>query len=226
MVLKEKKMQKKQPTQHFWSRLICLVTFILYFFTATATPPNIAICQVSVTHKTYPCIIGKNGITVDKQEGDGATPAGSFLVREIFYRPDKLSKTDISRIIALRAKGLSVHALTIDDGWSDDVRSAHYNQWISIREYLKTPTVPSLSYEKLWRKDAVYNIIVVLGFNDEPVVKGKGSAIFMHLQREVPRSTVGCVALALPDLLDMLAAMTVQTRVDIPAQGDKILIHE
>lgn len=222
-------MLKKQLRQNFKIGLIFFAGFSLHIATAVATPTYIATCQVSATHKIYPCAIGKNGITMDKKEGDGATPAGNFQVREIFYRPDKLSKTNISRIIALQAKGFPVHALTKDDGWSDDTRSTYYNQQISIRQYLKTTAVPPLSYEKLWRDDDVYDVIVVLGYNDQPVIKNKGSAIFMHVERRVVdgtvKPTVGCVALALPNLLDMLAAMTLQTRVDVPAQGNKILIQ-
>jgi L,D-peptidoglycan transpeptidase YkuD (ErfK/YbiS/YcfS/YnhG family) len=185
-------------------------------------------CYVVATHTSYPCQVGKSGVLADKKEGDGATPAGDFPIREIFYRADKLSKDDIARLEAVRKKGLPVHVLTPDDGWSDDPRSPFYNQHVSIAEYLKT-SLPNPSYEKLWRDDDVYDIIVVIGYNDQPVVKGKGSAIFMHLQRRVANGdiapTIGCVSFAPSDLMDIIATLTPETYIHIPAQGSMITVN-
>jgi len=59
----------------------------------------------------------------------------------------------------------------------------------------------------------VYDVVVVLGYNDDPPVPGKGSAIFMHIAREGYTGTAGCIALSLPDLLEVLKAATPETRV-------------
>jgi L,D-peptidoglycan transpeptidase YkuD (ErfK/YbiS/YcfS/YnhG family) len=61
-----------------------------------------------------------------------------------------------------------------------------------------------VSHEKLWRDDEVYDIVVVLGFNDNPVVPGKGSAIFMHIARQGYSPTAGCIAFSREDLLEIL----------------------
>lgn len=208
--------------------LLTIITLVPTFADAEITAGS-ATCYVESTNKNYPCHVGKNGILVNKKEGDGATPAGNFPIREIFYRPDKLSKNQIARLEAMRENGLFVHALTPDDGWSDDVRSLFYNQHISIAEYLKTP-IASPSYEKLWREDDVYNIIVVIGYNDQPVIKGKGSAIFMHLQRHAANGqvmpTIGCVSFAQTDLIDVIMALTPQTLIHIPAQGSMIRVSK
>ncbi len=91
---------------------------------------------------------------------------------------------------------LPVMALKPTDGWCDDPSSPHYNQLV---------TLPfEAGHEKLWRDDHVYDLIGVLGYNDDPVVPGKGSAIFLHLAREHYEGTEGCVALSRPHLLKLL----------------------
>lgn len=214
---------------HVIAGLFFIIAILFGSVAYAGTSNSRVTCYVVTTHKTYSCQVGKGGILVNKKEGDGATPAGDFPIREIFYRADKLSKDDIARLEAVRKKDLSVRALTPDDGWSDDSRSPSYNQHISIAEYLKTP-LPNLSYEKLWRDDDVYNIIVVIGYNDQPIVKGKGSAIFMHLQRRAANGdivpTIGCVSFAPSDLMDVIATFTPETYIHIPAQGSMITISE
>ncbi|WP_420402919.1 L,D-transpeptidase family protein [Nisaea sp.] len=134
------------------------------------------------------CAIGKGGVRADKREGDGATPVGRFPLRRTFYRKDRLapplgSKTPIE--------------ITADLGWSDDpADAANYNRLV---------TLPYAgSHERLMREDAVYDVVVELGYNDDPPVPGRGSAIFMHVARPDYSGTEGCVALALPDLLSVL----------------------
>jgi L,D-peptidoglycan transpeptidase YkuD (ErfK/YbiS/YcfS/YnhG family) len=88
--------------------------------------------------------------------------------------------------------------LSPDDGWCDDPSSPQYNQHVML------PFAPG--HETLWRDDHVYDVIVVLGHNDDPPVSGMGSAIFMHLARPDYTGTEGCVAVALPDMLNFLRA--------------------
>ena len=146
------------------------------------------------------CAIGKGGVrpASDKREGDGASPLGIWPIRYVFYRPDRLSPPETA---------LKLVPLSPDDGWCDDPMSAQYNQ------YVKLPFAPS--HEKLWRDDHVYDVIVILGHNDDPAVSGMGSAIFMHLARADYSGTEGCVAVALPDMLDFLAVAVPGDAVEI-----------
>lgn len=154
--------------------------------------------QLTFAGKTYRCAIGKAGITPDKKEGDGKTPAGTFDLRECWYRADRLE--------APKTK-LPLKQIYEDDGWCDDPASKNYNR------HVKLPY--SFSHEKLFRDDHAYDIIVVLGYNDEPVVAGKGSAIFLHLMHDDGRPTEGCVALAQTDLLALLALADSGTMIEI-----------
>jgi L,D-peptidoglycan transpeptidase YkuD (ErfK/YbiS/YcfS/YnhG family) len=134
------------------------------------------------------CALGRSGVTQDKREGDGATPAGVMALRLVFYRPDRLAQP-LTR--------LPVRALQPEDGWCDDPASPEYNR------HVRRP-FPA-RHESLWRDDALYDLIVALGWNDAPPVPGSGSAIFLHLAGEGYPPTEGCVALARPDLLRLLA---------------------
>lgn len=135
------------------------------------------------------CAIGKSGVipAAGKREGDGASPLGTWPMRQVCWRPDRLARPDTS---------LPTHALTPDAGWCDDPANPAYNQPVAL-------PFPH-SHEKLWRDDALYDVIVVLGYNDDPVMPGKGSAIFLHIARPDYSPTEGCVACAREDLLALL----------------------
>jgi L,D-peptidoglycan transpeptidase YkuD (ErfK/YbiS/YcfS/YnhG family) len=122
-------------------------------------------------------------IAVKGGEGDGITPRGSFPVREIFYRADR---------IAPPRTQLPVRRIEKDDGWCDAPDDPNYNRLVKL-------PYPA-SAENMWRDDALYDLLAVLGYNDDPVVPGKGSAIFLHLARSDYSATHGCVALAPDDL--------------------------
>ncbi len=134
------------------------------------------------------CALGKNGLSSNKREGDGTTPVGSFSLRRVLYRPDRLDRP---------ATRLPVHPLAPHDGWSDDPTDPRYNQQVALPH--------SHGAESLWRDDSIYDVIVVLGHNDAPPVPGAGSAVFLHVARADHAPTRGCVALDLPDLLTLLA---------------------
>jgi L,D-peptidoglycan transpeptidase YkuD (ErfK/YbiS/YcfS/YnhG family) len=202
------------------------ISVILFLFSSFAQAENNAsmrLCKVAATQAAYPCSVGKGGIRIDKKEGDGTTPVGHFLIREIFYRADKLKADEIAQLKKTQANGFSVKALTPDDGWVDDVKSPDYNRFVKLST-LKDKTT---SHENLWRNDDMYDIIAVIGYNDNPVVKGKGSAIFMHVARPLPSGgygpTVGCVGFSKPDLLKVLATITPKTHIEIPLVGKIIL---
>lgn len=128
--------------------------------------------------------IGPSGIAVKGGEGDGITPRGRFPVREIFYRAD--------RIPAPRTH-LPLHKIEQDDGWCDAPDDPNYNRLVKL-------PYPA-SAETMWREDHLYDLVAVLGYNDDPVLPGKGSAIFMHLAKPDYSPTQGCVAMAYDDLL-------------------------
>ena len=150
--------------------------------------------------QSYKCALGKGGAlrAADKREGDGATPLGIWPIRRVFYRPDRLS---------LPVCNFLVQELKQDDGWCDDPKDAAYNRPVTL-------PYPA-SHERLWREDHVYDLIVELGHNDDPVVPNFGSAVFMHVAKPDFAPTEGCVALRLEDLLDLLARVPAETRLDI-----------
>jgi L,D-peptidoglycan transpeptidase YkuD (ErfK/YbiS/YcfS/YnhG family) len=133
------------------------------------------------------CALGRSGIRLDKREGDGATPAGHFALRRVLYRADRLTQP-VTR--------LPCRPLTPNDGWCDDPADANYNRPV------RSP-YPA-SHEALWRDDNLYDVIVVLNHNYDPIVAGLGSAIFMHVAAPDFAPTAGCVALPLPVLLKLL----------------------
>jgi L,D-peptidoglycan transpeptidase YkuD (ErfK/YbiS/YcfS/YnhG family) len=135
------------------------------------------------------CAIGPAGVVVAtaKREGDGASPAGAWPMRRVFYRPDRRPAPQTQ---------LQVVVLTRNDGWCDAPGDAAYNRLVKL-------PYPA-SAEQLWREDGVYDLIVELGYNDDPVVPGAGSAIFLHLARPDYSPTQGCVALAAADLEALL----------------------
>ena len=135
------------------------------------------------------CALGRGGIRTDKQEGDGATPVGVLPLRRVFYRADRVSPP---------ACRLPVEPLAPADGWCDDPADAAYNKRVTLPHPAR--------HETLWREDGLYDLVGVLGWNDAPVVRGRGSAIFLHLARPDLAPTEGCVALAGRDLRAALAA--------------------
>ncbi|HOY79158.1 MAG TPA: L,D-transpeptidase family protein [Hyphomonadaceae bacterium] len=137
------------------------------------------------------CALGRSGVTPadSKREGDGASPLGVWPMRQLLWRPDR---------IAAPATGLPAVELIPQAGWCDDPADPFYNRPILLPY--------AASHEKLWREDHLYDLIVELGYNDDPVIPGKGSAIFLHVAQPDYSPTEGCVACSLPDLLALLAA--------------------
>lgn len=136
------------------------------------------------------CALGKGGLNGEKIEGDGATPLGSFPLRRVLYRADRVERP---------ACELPIAPLEPTDGWCDDPGDPLYNQQVQLPHRARCET--------LWRDDALYDLLVVLGHNDDPVVAGKGSAIFLHVAGPGYATTEGCVALDLPDLIELLGAV-------------------
>ncbi len=154
-------------------------------------------------HK-FDCAIGRGGISANKVEGDGCTPIGRFLWRKIYYRPDKLSLPGVS---------LPVKAITGDDGWCDDPKDTHYNSLVKLPH--------QASHEKLYRADHLYDLVVVVGHNDDPPVPGKGSAVFIHVARENFSPTAGCIALKLENLLTIVGQADQSTYLHVEPAGPR-----
>ncbi len=174
--------------------------------------------------ETMQCAIGKNG-SVDasgKYEGDGKTPLGTFMLRELFWREDKLA--------VLVHNFVQATVITPQLGWCDAPESPHYNKLVELPF---APPSENLSYEDLWRTDNRYDVIIPIGYNDAPVIAGRGSAIFFHIAEvdlvnatnnndkencegavyqsthiyqptRIYKPTEGCIAIALPDMLRLL----------------------
>lgn len=148
------------------------------------------------------CAVGRGGIRQDKREGDGGTPVGSFALRRVLYRADRLPPP---------ATGLPLSAIDRDDGWCDDPAHPDYNRPV------KLPF--AAGHEELWLDGMVYDIIVVLGHNDAPPVPGLGSAVFFHLTDVDYGPTAGCVAVQLADMLPILAAAKPGDRLVVAPPG-------
>ncbi|MFA7429292.1 MAG: L,D-transpeptidase family protein [Rhodospirillaceae bacterium] len=152
--------------------------------------------RLEIAGRIWRCALGKGGLSTEKREGDGATPVGCFPLRRVFYRPDRLAEPPVT--------GLAVSPLDPADGWCDDPGHPDYNRPVRLPHPAR--------HEVMWRDDGVYDVVVVLGHNDDPPRPGLGSAIFMHVARPGYLPTEGCVALALPDLLEVLKACGPDTR--------------
>ncbi|WP_091742141.1 L,D-transpeptidase family protein [Phenylobacterium immobile] len=140
--------------------------------------------------RSFRCVIGKGGLkrASEKREGDGASPIGAWPLRRVLYRPDRGPAP---------LTALPVAEIAPDDGWCDAAGDAAYNRPVTL-------PYPA-SAERMWRDDGLYDIVVVLGHNDDPVVPGMGSAIFLHLARPEYGPTEGCVAVSRADLEALLA---------------------
>ena len=143
----------------------------------------------------FSCQIGSNGIISiqDKQEGDLSTPKGNWKLNSIFYREDRV---DLKTL--LPSCKLVLNKITKNCGWCDDPFSKNYNKYIKIKKR------NNFTYEKLWREDNAYDILINLDYNQNPTRKGKGSAIFVHCSFDDFRNTAGCIALSRIDLIFLL----------------------
>ncbi|MDC0435575.1 L,D-transpeptidase family protein [Pelagibacteraceae bacterium] len=149
--------------------------------------------------KLYKCALGKKGITKNKSEGDQKTPSGTFSLGKVFYRKDRTKniKTKLKKYI------IKKHMC-----WCDDPSSKFYNKLIFTKDKNK---------EKLFRKDNLYDIIIVINYNTRPIIKNKGSAIFIHLAKKNYSGTMGCIGLKKNDLLEVLKTISKKTKIKIVA---------
>ena len=146
----------------------------------------------------FKCALGKAGIGKKKREGDNVTPTGTFKIVKIYYRSDRVKKI---------SSKLRLIEITKNMGWCDDPNSKNYNKLINL---------PSkYSHEKLFKKNNIYNVIVVLNYNMKPIIKNKGSAIFIHIAKNNYQPTQGCIALKKNDLLKLLSKISRNIKIKI-----------
>ena len=161
---------------------------------------NIIIKKHFFLYKGYKlkCSIGKSGIILSKKEGDLATPKGIFKLGLLYYRKDR-NKSLVSRI--------KKRAIKKNMGWCNDSRSKKYNQQIYFPF--------KYGAEKLYRKDGMYDIFINIKYNHSPIVKSKGSAIFLHLTNKKYKPTKGCIAILKNDFLKILPSINNKTKISI-----------
>ena len=161
---------------------------------------NILIKNKKLIYRDYriKCAVGKRGIRKKKEEGDFITPIGLYKINFVLYRKDSIKKLDTILKKLIINKNM---------GWCDDPKSKKYNKLIN--------TQFTYSYEKLFRRENIYDIILVLNYNMNPVKKNKGSAIFIHIAKKGYKSTEGCVAIKKIELIKLLKNIKKNTKVKI-----------
>ena len=153
---------------------------------------------ISYNNYKAKCAVGKRGISIKKKEGDLITPKGTFKIKEIFYRKDRVQNL-ITR--------LKKTVIRKNMGWCDDPKSKKYNKLVYFPF--------KHSAEKLYRRENIYDIILVLNFNMNPVKKNKGSAIFIHIAKKNFQPTQGCIALNKSEMIKLVKSIKKNTVVKI-----------
>jgi L,D-peptidoglycan transpeptidase YkuD (ErfK/YbiS/YcfS/YnhG family) len=131
--------------------------------------------------------VGATGVSSTKQEGDKATPAGTFALPFGMYRRDR---------IKLPGTSLPMTPLREAHAWVDDPNDSKYNQLVELPYPAHT--------EEMWRADGIYDLLVVVGYNMNPTQPGAGSAIFLHIARPNFAPTEGCIAIERSALLNLI----------------------
>jgi L,D-peptidoglycan transpeptidase YkuD (ErfK/YbiS/YcfS/YnhG family) len=146
----------------------------------------------------FRCSLGKAGIKIKEREGDNITPRGIFKIICIYYRSDRIKK------ITTPLKKIKIEKTM---GWCDDPKSSFYNKEIKLPN--------KFNYEKFYRKDNLYDIIVPLNYNTNPIIKNNGSAIFIHIADNNYKRTAGCIGVKKNNLIKLLSIIKKNTKVKI-----------
>ena len=146
----------------------------------------------------FKCSLGKAGISKKEKEGDKITPKGTYKIVKIYYRNDRVKKI---------FSDFKLFKIKKNMGWCDDPKSKKYNRLVKL---------PSkYGYEELYRKNNIYDLILVLNYNMEPIVKNKGSAIFIHIANKNYKKTAGCIGLKKSHLINIIKKIKKNTKVVI-----------
>jgi L,D-peptidoglycan transpeptidase YkuD (ErfK/YbiS/YcfS/YnhG family) len=159
-------------------------------------PGRLSEGRIALAHGIRRIALGRAGIRALKREGDGATPLGRFPIRLVLYRSDRVPYPRVP---------FPVRAIRADDAWCESPTDRNYNRLVKLS--------PRSTADRLTRDDHLYDLVLVLGHNDRPRVKGKGSAIFVHLAREGLTPTAGCIAFSRRDLRALLAELRRNTEI-------------
>jgi L,D-peptidoglycan transpeptidase YkuD (ErfK/YbiS/YcfS/YnhG family) len=150
--------------------------------------------------RTFDCALGRSGLVPDKREGDGGTPIGRFPFRRLLYRADRVARIETR---------LPARHIERDDGWCDDPASPDYNKPVRLPHPAR--------HEEMWLETPLYDLVVVIGHNDNPVVPGAGSAVFLHVARNDWGPTAGCIAFRREDLLAILSHVSTNYETEVRA---------
>ena len=158
--------------------------------------------------KVFRCQIGIGDLKKEekKVEGDKTTPIGKWLLKSIYYRPDRILRPKLKKENILK-----INRITKYCGWCDDIRSNNYNKYIKINSSRSL----NINYESLWRQDNAYDVIIETSHNTKPIIKNKGSGIFIHCSFEDLRTTVGCIALKKRDLMFLIKNLNSKAYIQI-----------
>ena len=146
----------------------------------------------------FACAIGRGGLTTNKIEGDHKTPVGEFKFKKIYYRKDKLGEMTFKIPFVIIGE---------NDGWCDDPKSKSYNQHVQFPF--------DSSAEKLFRDDDLYDLLCVINHNTDPIIPGKGSAIFLHISKPNFEGTEGCVAIEKENIIELAKKIDLTTKLII-----------
>ena len=163
---------------------------------------HIIINKNFLTYNNYKakCAIGKRGIGYKKREGDLITPIGLYKIKHVLFRSDRVKiKTKIKKKIIKK-----------NSVWCDDPASKYYNKLVELPF--------SYRHEKLYKKENIYDIILVLNYNMSPIIKNKGSAIFIHVSKRNYKKTEGCIALKKIHIIKLLKELKNNTKIRIVDQ--------
>ena len=147
--------------------------------------------------KKYKCSIGLNGLTNNKVEGDKKTPMGTYSLGELFVRTDRIKN------LKTKYKFIPIKKYM---AWSDDPNDLEYNQLIETKNFHK---------ESLYRDDNIYNLILTINYNTNPVIPNKGSAIFLHISTNDYKPTNGCIAINANDFIEILELIDINEKINI-----------
>jgi L,D-peptidoglycan transpeptidase YkuD (ErfK/YbiS/YcfS/YnhG family) len=148
--------------------------------------------------QTIPVALGRGGIKANKREGDGGTPKGCFRPRRLWWRADRHPRPRTF---------LPIRAIGPEDAWCEDAADRYYNQPVRLAR--------TRSGDRLRRDDHLYDFIVEIDHNYSPRIKGRGSAVFLHLARENFGPTAGCVSMTKSSMLRLLQRLGPNTRIVI-----------
>jgi L,D-peptidoglycan transpeptidase YkuD (ErfK/YbiS/YcfS/YnhG family) len=154
--------------------------------------------RIVIGTRSFPCLLGRSGLTFMKREGDGKTPIGGFRLIEVLTRRDRIANLSCE---------FRQRYIKREMGWCDAPGHRLYNREVGLPF--------AASHETLWRNDTAYDCLVILDYNIAPRRQGYGSAIFFHLADKSAQFTQGCVAVSLVDMRKILNHCGPQTRISL-----------